>query len=85
MPDERIDPLEEDGTQCVVVLQLLREDHEPLWSRGEIERELADVDPAAIGVALQRLEEQGVVRRDGERIEASPCAKHLDALGFICI
>jgi hypothetical protein len=85
MQDERIDPLQEDGTQCVVVLQVLRDDHEPPWSREEIEGELADVDPEAIGVALERLEEQGVVNREGERIEASPCARHLDALGFICI
>jgi hypothetical protein len=85
MQDERIDPFQEEGTQCLVVLQVLRDDHKPPWSREEIEQELADVDPEAIGVALERLEEQGVVTRDGEQIQASPCARHLDALGFICI
>jgi DNA-binding HxlR family transcriptional regulator len=85
MPDERVYPLQEGGTQCVVVLQLLRDDHELPWSREEIERELDDVDPEAIGVALERLEEQGVVNREGAQIQASPCARHLDALGFICI
>ncbi|MGH2853556.1 MAG: hypothetical protein ACRDLF_05115 [Solirubrobacteraceae bacterium] len=85
MPDERIDPLQEDGTQCVVVLQVLREDHEPRWSRRELERELHDVDPEAIGVALERLREQGVVHMESEQVWASPCARHLDALGFIGI
>jgi hypothetical protein len=85
MPDERIDPRQEESTQCVIVLQVLRSDHELPWSRQEIERELHDVDPDAIGVALERLEEQGVVLREGEQLRASPCARHLDVLGFICI
>jgi DNA-binding HxlR family transcriptional regulator len=85
MPGERVYPLQEGGTQCLIVLQVLRDDHERPWSPEEIERELHDVAPEAIGVALERLEEQGVVHREGEQIQASPCARHLDALGFICI
>lgn len=85
MPNEHVDPLERGGTQCLVVLQLLRDDHAPHWPRGELERELYDVDPEAIGVALERLREQGVVHAEGERVWASACARHLDALGFICI
>jgi hypothetical protein len=85
MPSERIDPLQEDGTQCAVILQVLRDDHQQPWTLAEIEQELADVDPDAIVVALARLEEQGVVLRDGKHISASPCARHLNALGFICI
>jgi DNA-binding transcriptional ArsR family regulator len=85
MPEEQVDPLEQDGTQCLVVLQLLRDDHPLHWSRGELERELYDIDPAAIGIALERLREQGVVRAEDERMWASACARHLDALGFICI
>jgi hypothetical protein len=85
MPEEQVDPLEQDGTQCLVVLQLLRDDHAPRWSHGELERELYDVDPKAIGVALERLLEHGVVHAEGERVWASACARHLDALGFICI
>ncbi len=84
-PDGRIDPLEQDGTQCLVVLQMLRDDHKPRWTHAELEHELYDVDPAAITVALERLAEQGVVHLEGEQIEVSPCARHLDALGFICI
>jgi hypothetical protein len=81
-PSERINPRQEEGTQCVVVLQVLRKDP---WTSAEIERELHDVDGEAIGVALERLHEQGVVNVDGEQISASACARHLDALGFICI
>jgi hypothetical protein len=80
-----VDPLEQAGTQCVVVLQLLRDDHPELWTRAELDRELYDVDREAIGVALDRLVEQGVVQVKGERFSASPCARHLDALGFVCI
>jgi hypothetical protein len=85
MPEEQVDPLEQDGTQCLVALQLLRDDHALRWTRGELERELYDVDAGAIDVALERLCEQGVVHREGERVWASACVRHLDALGFICI
>ena len=32
-PEENVDPLEEEGTQCLVVLQLLRDDRGPRWTR----------------------------------------------------
>ena len=73
-PDEHTNPLQEDGTQCLVVLQVLGDDHEPRWTRVELKHELYDVDPAAITVALEHLAEQGVVRREGEQIQASACA-----------
>ncbi len=85
MPTERTDPRQEEATQCVLVLQVLRGDHEQPWTPAELERELHDVDPDAITVALRRLNEQGVVDIKGDQIEASPCARHLDALAFICI
>ena len=68
-----------------VVLEVLREDHEPWWSRAELEREIYDVEPAAINAALERLREMGVIELDGERVRASPCARYLDDLGMICI
>jgi hypothetical protein len=85
MPGQPIDPLQEEGTQRLVVLQLLRDDHDPKWTRVELEKELDDIDPDAIAIALQRLQEQGVVQADGEQLSASPCAWHLDALNFITI
>ena len=85
MPSEPTNPRQEEGTQCVVVLQVLRSDHPQPWARPEIEHELGDVDPDAIDVALKRLAEQGVVNVEGEQITPSACARHLDTLGFICI
>lgn len=85
MPDQPIDPLQEEGTQRLVVLQLLRDDHEQPWTRAELDKELYDLDPDAITIALERLQEQGVVQVDGEQLSASACARHLDALGFISI
>jgi hypothetical protein len=82
---DRVNPRQEEGTQCVVVLQVLRKDHPEPWTAAEIECELHDVDPEAIGVALERLREQGVVHMGGEQLAASPCARHLDALAFVCI
>jgi DNA-binding HxlR family transcriptional regulator len=79
------DPLQEDGTQCVVVLQALRDDHPQPWTLADLDRELVDVGPDAITVALDRLAEQGVVVRKGEQITVSACARHLDDLGFVCI
>ncbi len=85
MLGQPIDPLQEDGTQRLLVLQLLREDHDPKWTRVELDRELEDLDRDAITIALQRLQEQGVVHAEGEQLAASPCAQHLNALDFINI
>jgi uncharacterized protein (DUF111 family) len=85
MPDEPSYPLQEWETQRVVVLEVLRDDHPQPWTRAEIEHALDDIDPDAIGVALERLAEQGVVNVEGEQITVSACARHLDALDFICI
>jgi hypothetical protein len=85
MPNQPIDPLQEQETQHILLLQLLRKDHPPSWRRAELARELYDVDPDAISVALERLREQGVVHPEGEHVSASACARHLDALNLICI
>ncbi len=37
MPGQRIDPLEHDRTQRLLALQLLREDHDPKWTRAELD------------------------------------------------
>ncbi len=85
MPGQPIDPIQEEETQHLVVLQLLRSDHEPQWTRPELDAELDDVDPDAITVAIERLREQGVVQVEDEELSACACARHLDALGFISI
>jgi DNA-binding HxlR family transcriptional regulator len=68
-----------------IVLLVLRDDHPEPWTRTELDRELPDVEETAIGVALERLREQGVVQVDGERFSASACARHLDALDLVGI
>jgi hypothetical protein len=88
MPDQRIDrpsPLDEQGTQHVIVLQVLRDDHPDRWTLTELASEADHIDPAAIATALARLGDQGVVERDDEELWASPCARHIDALGLIAI
>jgi hypothetical protein len=69
-----------------IVLQLLRDDHDKQWSRSDLQTRLKDIEPAALAHALERLEQQGVVlMRSADAISASPCARHIDALGLIGI
>jgi DNA-binding transcriptional ArsR family regulator len=68
-----------------LVLELLRDDHDPWWSREELGREVYDVEIAAIDEALARLREGGVVETQGERVRATRCVVHLDGLGMVCI
>jgi len=68
-----------------VVLQVLRDDHEERWSRGELADELAHIEVAVIAGAVGRLEQEGVVGvRDGS-VWASRAARWLDDLGLICV
>ena len=66
--------------QRVVVLQLLREDHEDLWARSELEAELGDVGAQVIACALASLQEAGVVELEGDSLSASRAAWRLQEL-----
>lgn len=66
--------------QRAVVLQVLRDDHPERWTGVELER---SIEPEAVRAALALLTVEGVVVVDGEMVTASPCARHLDALGLI--
>jgi hypothetical protein len=68
-----------------VISELLRHDHEKLWFRGELEREMSDVDPLDIDDALWRLREDGAVCLSGELVCASRCVLHLKALEVISV
>lgn len=68
-----------------VLLQVLRNDHDERWSRAELEREIYDISPLAIGEALERLCEAGLVHLSGELVWAACCARHLDELGMVSI
>jgi hypothetical protein len=79
------EPRAGEGTRLerAVVLQLLRDDHGPSWSRAELASELGG-EASAIEAALSRLHGAGVVRLDdGERISASPATRRLDDLELI--
>ncbi len=68
-----------------IVLQLLRDDHGEWWTRGELGAELT-IEPGALGDSLELLVKVGVVvTPDADRVRASPCARHLDALDLIGI
>lgn len=66
-----------------VVLQILRDDHEECWPRGELAREIADYAPAVLDEALAHLEHDGVLLRDGEAVCAARPARRLDELELI--
>jgi hypothetical protein len=71
-----------------IILQVLRDDHEAIWRRAELEAEILGFSRRVFGDALGRLEVEGVVVIDGEqneRVRASRCALHLDELGHISI
>jgi len=68
-----------------IVCQVLRDDHPERWSRAELERAITTSAPLAISDALARLDAEGVVVLDGEQVQASGCARYLDALELICI
>ncbi len=76
---------DEEIAERAVVLQVLRDDHDERWARAELEREIYDIEPAAIAEALERLREHGVVHVSGHLVWASRCAWHLDELGMVSI
>lgn len=52
-------------------------------SRTELDDELHDIDREAVSAALSSLEDVGVVTVGGEKVRASECIRHLDALNLI--
>jgi DNA-binding transcriptional regulator YhcF (GntR family) len=70
--------------QRAIVLQLLRDDRAPRWSRLELASEL-DVDAAGLERALRELDAEGVVLLDPEEVWASRAARRLDELELIGI
>jgi hypothetical protein len=72
--------------QRAIMLQLLRDDHDPLWTRGELEVEVSDFDPRLLKVALELLEGDRCIVLDGEEgVRASTCAHRLDELELVSI
>jgi len=68
-----------------IILQTLRDDHDSCWSQLELEAELGRPDPTAIGDALTRLTQAGVVERSGDAVRASRATLRLSELELIAI
>jgi hypothetical protein len=80
-----------DGACCGLVVQravlalVLRVDRPGRWSRAQLEREIADAEPAQVNNAIAVLEHNGVVEVRGEAVCASRCARYLDCLEGVSI
>lgn len=68
-----------------VVLQILRNDHEERWPRAELAEEISDFEPAVLEEALECLERDGVLHRQGDTVWAARAARRLDELELISI
>jgi hypothetical protein len=66
-----------------IVLQLLLDDHERMWSREQLMIELKSDPSDVVEQALRRLEREGVVGISEQSVWASSAARHLDELGLI--
>ena len=81
------------GLERAIVLQLLRDDRERMWSRAqlriELEAEESEIGQEALEEALEealrRLEQEGVLGCTEATVWASSAARRLDELGLISI
>ena len=81
------------GLERAIVLQLLRDDHERMWSHAqlaielesELESDRAEIGRQAIDEALRRLEREGVLGTTEHQAWASNAARRLDELGLIAV
>jgi hypothetical protein len=67
----------------VIVLQLLRDDHDERWTLGELERAASDLGRRAVRDSIRRLKDEGVIVALDGHFLASRCARYLDWLGLI--
>jgi hypothetical protein len=73
------------AAQRAIVLQILRDDHPQRWQRAELESKVSDIEPLLITDAFAQLHAEGVVVVEGEQVQASRSARHLDTLGLIAV
>ena len=76
---------EEPRLERAIVLQVLRDDHEPRWSRAELATEIAPGRLLDMSVALARLQADRVVCVSGSWVWASRALGCLDRLGLIAV
>jgi hypothetical protein len=68
-----------------IVLRVLGEDREGRVPRAELSQEISDFAPTVIAEALERLEGDGVLRREGDLMCVARAARRLDELELIGI
>lgn len=71
--------------QRAIVLQVLRDDRDPRWTRAELRREAPDIPRLIMREAFDRLEAEGVFVTKGKHVLASRCAQRLDDLDLIAV
>jgi len=71
--------------QRLVVLQLLRDDHEDGWSVCDLSEELSEVEAQMLAGAIDSLTSEGVLCADGDALWASPALRRVDQVGLICV
>jgi hypothetical protein len=72
--------------QRAIVLQLLRDDHDSLWTRGELKDEIPDFSRLVFDNALELLEGDACIVLDGEQgVRASTPVRRLDELELVSI
>jgi hypothetical protein len=79
-----LDPAER-RAQRLVVLQVLRDDHEERWSGCELADVLADVEAEALANAIAALTREGVLCAEGDVLWASPALVRVSELELICV
>jgi DNA-binding HxlR family transcriptional regulator len=67
----------------VIVLQVLRDDHERRWPRAELEDKLADIEQDVLDDAVASLAATGVVNTEEDVVCASDAVRRLDELELI--
>jgi hypothetical protein len=71
--------------QRLVVLQVLRDDHDGRWSGCELADVLAKVEAQALADAIDGLTREGVLCADGDALWASPALVRVSELELICV
>ncbi len=77
-----------DIVQRSIVLELLRNDHDSIWTFGELCEQVYDVPQGIMRQAIAKLAAADVVETSGSKHAtawATAAPRYLDALGMVCI
>jgi hypothetical protein len=80
-----LDAAERRRVQRLVVLQVLRDDHDERWSGCELADVLAEVEAEVLANAIDGLTRKGVLCAEGDALWASPALVRVSELELICV